>query len=134
MIRQQLQRPDQQIVEIQRVEGFHAVFVFRKDFQNLPVPVILVGFVKPFLRGHQLVLDVPDFALDLLQGQETVVYVEPLHDLLEHGGLVVVVIDHEGSAVSELFDIPAQDARAGGMEGADPGLFRLFPSDQGGNS
>ena len=51
--------------------------------------------------------------------------------LLEHGGLVVLVIDGEGTGIAQLIDIPAQNAGAHGMEGADPHLLTLFAGEGG---
>ena len=51
--------------------------------------------------------------------------------LLEHGGLVVLVIDGEGAGVAQLVDIPAEDAGAHGVKGADPNLFAFFAGEGG---
>lgn len=64
--------------------------------------------------------------LDLAQGQGFIVDTELLEQLLEHAGLVVIVVDGKGAGVAQFFDVPPQNAGAHGMEGADPYLAAAF--------
>ena len=83
---------------------------------------VLRGGLEPLVRPQQAVLGVADLGLALAQRQRFVINAELLEQLLEHTGLVVVVIDGEGAGVAQLFDIPPQYPGAHGVEGADPYL------------
>ena len=122
MVGEQLQRAHQQVVEIQRVAVAQAALVGVVEVVNLLAAEVLRGSLEPFVGTEQAVLGVADFGLDLAKRQRFVVDAELLEQLLEHAGLVVVVIDGERACVAQLFDVPPEDAGAHGMKGADPYL------------
>ena len=126
MIRQQLEGLDQQIIKVQGVEGLQAGFVFHKHVVEHLAAVIPLGFGKPLVRGKQLVLRVGNLRPDLLGRQELFIYIQPFEDFLDHGALVIVIIDNKGAGIAQLFNIAAQNARAGGMKGGNPRVLRLI--------
>ena len=131
MIGEQFQCAHQQIVEVQRVGGLEPLFVAVVNIVDLLAAEVLLALTEPFVGAEQLVLGVADLALQLPDGQHFIVDIEMLQLLLEHCGLVVLVIDGEGAGVAQLIDIPAQNAGAHGMKGADPNLFAFFAGEGG---
>ena len=126
MVGEQLQRPNQQIVKIQGVAMAQPALVGIIKVMNLLASKILSGGLEPFVGTEQMVLGVADFGLDLAQGQGFIVDTELLEQLLEHAGLIVIVVDGKGAGVAQFFDVPPQNAGAHGMEGADPYLAAAF--------
>ena len=133
MIGEQLQRAHQQIVKIQRIGALEPFFVAVVNIVDLLAAEILLALAEPFVRAQQLVLGVADLALQFPDSQHFIVDVEVLEQLLQHSGLVVLVVNGEGTGIAQLIDIPAEDARAHGVEGADPHLFAFF-AGQGGDA
>ena len=133
MVGEQLQRAHQQVVKIQRVGALEPLFVAVVNIVNLLAAKILLALTEPFVRAQQLVLCVADLALQFPDGQHFIVDIEVLEQLLQHDGLVVLVVNGEGTGIAQLINIPAEDARAHGVEGADPHLFAFF-AGQGGDA
>ena len=122
MIGEQFQRAHQQVVKIEGVAVAQAALVGVVEVVNLLAAEVLCGSLEPFVGTEQAVLGVADLGLDLAQRQGLVVDAELLEQLLEHAGLIVLVIDGKGAGVAQLFDVPPQNAGAHGMKGADPYL------------
>ena len=126
MIRQQFQRLDQQIIEVQGIVGLQAGLVLQEHVVDHLAAVVLLRLPEPLVRTHEFVLRIRDLAGQLAGGQELFVNIQPFEDLLQHGLLVVIVINHEGAGIAQLFDIPAEHPGAGGVEGGDPSVLRLI--------
>ena len=133
MIRQQLEGLDQQIVEIQGVVGLQAGLILQIDIVDHLAAVILLGFAEPLVRAHELVLRIGNFGRQLAGRQELLIDIQPLEDLLQHGLLVIIVINDKGAGVAQLLDIPAEHPGTGGVEGGDPGVLCLV-AHHGGNA
>ena len=126
MIRQQLEGLDKQIVKVQGVVGLQAGFILQEDIVDHLAAIVLFGLPEPFIRAHELVLRIGDLGREFADGQELLVDIQPLEDFLQHGLLVIIVINHEGAGVTKLLDIAAEHTGTGGVEGGDPGIFRFI--------
>ena len=89
--------------------------------------IIPFALLKPLVRSHQLILCIGNFRTDFLGGQELFVHVQPLQNFLQSRCLIIIIIDHKGAGIAQLFNIPAENFRTSGVEGGNPGIFRLFP-------
>lgn len=99
--------------------------------QDVPKPspgkpgVVLGKLAEEGLKAHAPVLRPVQKGLDGAgPGREG----ELLQDLLEEGGLVVLVVDHEAGPEAHPLPVDAEDPQGGGVEGGDPDLPR--PRDQ----
>ena len=121
---EQLQRLEQQIVEVQRVVVAQALLVEAVDVRNLLHAEVLLALGEVFVRREHVHLRVADLGLHLARRVDLVRQVELLEHVLDDGHLVLVVVDGEVVGIAQLLDVAAQYAAAGGVEGGHPQLGR----------
>ena len=92
MVGEQLQRAHKQVVKVEGVAVAQAALVGVVEVVDLLAAEILRGGLKPLVGTEQTVLGVADLVLDLAKRQRFVVDTELLEQLLEHAGLVVIVV------------------------------------------
>ena len=113
------------IVKIERVGVFHHLFVEGVNLRNgvfiVVIRLLLVGF-----RQNQVVLCAGNLAHHGARVEGLFVQVEPFERFTDSTLFVVVVINGERFVIAQLFDIAAQDAQAGGMEGVRPDSGRVL--------
>ena len=133
MLLQELHGVVDEIVEVHgvgREEAPHILLVYLRD---LELAVIAGrGGVRPVLGGPELgVLGVADLPEHAAGRKALLVEVLLLQDALDQRLAVRRVIDREVVREAELFRVPAQDAHAGGVEGAGPDVVGLVAQHVG---
>ncbi len=116
---QQLERANQQVVEVHGVGGAQAALQFGVDLRGLA----LLGvrrLLQHLVRAHHGVLGRRDLAADHVDGEVLLVYVQALHDLAHHAARIVVIVDGELAGVAQQVGVLAQHAHAHGVERAHP--------------
>ena len=132
MLHEQFERFNEQIVEIQRVRAAQTVLVLEIVIVNHLAAVIAVGLLEPLVRTEQAVFRIGNLRPHFLERQDFIVDIELFAKFLQHGHLVVVVVDGETAGIPQAFDIAPQNARAAGMKRGNPhipGLIARQPVD-----
>ena len=119
---EQFQRPDEQVVEVQRVVAAQRLFVLLVDLEVAAVARVAPGVGEPLLRREHPVFRIRDDRAHSARRILLVAQIERLQDGLDDRHAVVGVVDGELPLVAELFDVAAEDARATGVERRDPRL------------
>jgi len=114
---------EQEVVKIKGVAFGLQRLVALKDAGHRLMPV---GGRAVGCGGDQLVLGPRDGALDRGGAVELAIQVELFEDAGDQALLVVLVIDHKAVADPQVRGLAAQDARAGGVKGANGQLGCAF--------
>ena len=120
MVRQQLERFHQQVVEIERVRAAQLLLVFGVIIVNQLAAVVAVRLLEPLVRPEQVIFRIGNLCADLFNRQILIVDVQLLAQVLQNGRLVVVVVDGEAAGIAQPLDIAPEDARAAGVERGNP--------------
>ena len=124
------------VVEVQRPGFPQALFIGGVQPGDFLQPVVAVPVGLPGEIGGQLqlVLGPGDGGQHRAGGELLVVKAQLLEAVLHHPQGVVGIVDGEGGGEAQLFDVPAEDAHAGGVEGGGPhvpGLGAQHPLQAG---
>ena len=119
---QQLHGQQDDIIKVHRVVFFQSVLVLLikpGDGQHLQIPGVLCPSQKILWHDHFILLTA-DHRQDIL-GREGLVVKSHILDQILHDPLRVgSIVDGKAAAVTQAFDIPAQDAATGAVEGHGP--------------
>ena len=118
--------PEEQVVEIHAVVGQQQLLVAAVDTLDHLVAVGLDGVI---VRLDQLVLGVRDGSEHPLRLVALLIHVQVLQGTLDQADLVIIVEDDKVGIEGQVLSFAAQDAGAGGVEGAQgETLSRACPS------
>jgi len=106
------------VIEIQGVVFLELFLVLGKD-PGERFFVIPVGLLGEKLSVDHVVFGAADGRQEGFRVELVGVYLQLLHDLFDHGLLILGVYDMESAFVSQSFYLGAKDAHADGMEGSD---------------
>ena len=129
MLAQQLQRLDEQIVEVQGVVAAKGDFIFFIGLAQLAVAEVVARVLQPLAGREHAVLCVGDRRLDGLRREFLVIELQRLRHALDDRHAIILVVDGKLALVAQLLDVPSQDARAAGVEGGHPGVLAGFAAE-----
>ena len=122
---QQLHRPEDDIVKIQRSGAAAALLIFRINAGHGLAVMVVPGLIGIVLRREQIFLGTGDLAHDALGVKMLFIKAH----VPDHGGdqplFIVLIINGEGASIAQPVNIAPQDAGAGRMEGVGPDVLPL---------
>ena len=124
MFSQKHHRFDEEIVKIKRIALLEPLLIPGVYIKNLLISEIIACLLQPFIWRQELIFRVRNNRFNLSRGIHFVIEIEFLDKRLDQSHLIIVVINRKTPLITELFDIPAENACAAGMEGRYPNITR----------
>ena len=119
MVAEQLERTDEQIVEVHGVGGAQSALQLQIHLRRLFI-VRTVGALEHVLRPDHRVFGRRNLASDHVDRELLLLDAERLHDVAHEALGIVIIVDSELSGIAEQVGILAKHAHAHRVERADP--------------
>ena len=123
----QADRVEDNVVKIQCAGGPELFLISQIDIGDLLQPQVVSGpalLLESRSQKH-LILSPGDVSQDRAGLEGFIIHVQFLQALLDDTDGIIRVVDGEGGGEPQLFDVPPENADAGGVEGSGPDILGL---------